>query len=235
MKIHVISTGHNCADYVQGCIDSVRLQQSEVKATHWLMSDASTDETAVILCRNHRAVGRVTHTRSGAAYHRWNIIQNPTIQDEDIIVLLGMDDELLPGALQSIYDAHKSGAWVTYGNWKNQHGKMNTCPLEHNNQTRVGPYVFTAPNSFRAGLYRRIEVDRLKVFDEWQHVCTEVEVMYSCVEMAGWDRLKAIKEPIYMYRQKLPTGTLAVWGYPLKQKVLKEIQARPKQQRIDSL
>jgi len=237
VNIHVISTGHNCAEYIQSCHDSVKRQSCEVDFYHWLVDDNSDDPGKVKDVFRNSLIGQLFADRVGAACIRHYVINASIsmIKDDDIIVLLGMDDELLPGALQLIYDAHKSGAWVTYGNWKNQNGRMNQCPLDHNNQTRKGPYQFTAPNSFRAGLYRRISEDRLKVFGEWQHVCTEVEVMYSCVEMAGWDRVKAIKEPIYMYRQNLPTGTLATWGFKLKQKVLKEIQARPKQQRIDSL
>jgi|694.fasta_scaffold98160_4 glycosyltransferase involved in cell wall biosynthesis len=237
MKIHVISTGYNCAEYVQGCYDSVKSQQVDCEVMLWMVDDASTDGTILIVEEIDDAAWFFSDEKIGAAHNRFNIIDvhDFFIQDEDIIVLLGMDDELLPGALQKIYEAHRDGAWVTYGNWQNQHGKLNRCTLEHKNQTRTGAYLFTAPNSFRAGLYRRIEVERLKVWGEWQHVCTEVEVMYSCIEMAGWDRVKAIAEPIYMYRERLPSGTIAQYGANFKRKVLQEIQSRPKQQKIDAL
>jgi glycosyltransferase involved in cell wall biosynthesis len=230
MKIHVISTGYNCAEYVQGCYDSVKSQQVDCEVTHWLVDDASTDNMGAF-----SMMSWLTVIRQGAANLRHQVMQRKKIKKDDIIVLLGMDDELLPGALQKIYEAHRNGAWVTYGNWQNQHGKLNRCTLEHKNQTRAGAYLFTAPNSFRAGLYRRIDVERLKVWGEWQHVCTEVEVMYSCIEMAGWDRVKAIAEPIYMYRERLPSGTIAQYGANFKRKVLQEIQSRPKQQKIDAL
>jgi glycosyltransferase involved in cell wall biosynthesis len=237
MKIHVISTGYNCDEYVQGCYDSVKSQQVDCEVLHWLVDDASEDDTKHLI-RELDCQMVFGLWRSGAADRRHYVMTNKVhrkIKKEDIIVLLGMDDELLPGALQKIYEAHRDGAWVTYGNWQNQHGKLNRCTLEHKNQTRTGAYLFTAPNSFRAGLYRRIEVERLKVWGEWQHVCTEVEVMYSCIEMAGWDRVKAIAEPIYMYRERLPSGTIAQYGANFKRKVLQEIQSRPKQQRIDAL
>jgi hypothetical protein len=37
MKIHVISTGYNCAEYVQGCYESVKNQVCEVQFYHWMM------------------------------------------------------------------------------------------------------------------------------------------------------------------------------------------------------
>jgi len=234
MKIHVISTGYNCAEYVQGCYESVKNQVCEVQFYHWMVDDGSSHTPDYSKIDNDIVIFGAE--RVGAARQRHGIIaKNKHIQNDDIIVLLGMDDELLPGALQKIYEAHRDGAWVTYGNWQNQYGKLNRCTLEHKNQTRAGAYLFTAPNSFRAGLYRRIDVERLKVWGQWQHVCTEVEVMYSCIEMAGWDRVKAIAEPIYMYRERLPSGTIAQYGANFKRKVLQEIQSRPKQQRIDAL
>jgi glycosyltransferase involved in cell wall biosynthesis len=235
MKIHVISTGYNCAEYVQGCYDSVKSQQVDCEVIHHLYDDASTDKFGFFADKNNLPITYTNEERRGAASARHEVMQRKKIKKDDIIVLLGMDDELLPGALQKIYEAHRDGAWVTYGNWQNQYGKLNRCTLEHKNQTRTGAYLFTAPNSFRAGLYRRIEVERLKVWGEWQHVCTEVEVMYSCIEMAGWDRVKAIAEPIYMYRERLPSGTIAQYGANFKRKVLQEIQSRPKQQKIDAL
>jgi len=219
MKIHVISTGHNQhAHQVQTLIDSVVSQDHHAELHIYNETDDD---------------------RRGAAFRRYDIIRNnpaPIINDDDIIVLVGLDDHLLPNAIRTISEAHQSGAWVTYGNWMNQHGKVNQLQTKWTGQPlRSSPFFLTAPNSFRAGLYRRIPIDRLQVDGCWQHVCTEVDVMYSCAEMAGPNRTKLITEPLYHYNERLPTGTIAQFGKGRKGEVLRIIQNRKPFDRIESL
>lgn len=223
MKIHVISTGHNQPqEQVDTLIHSVLPQEFVCELSVRLHIYNETDED-----------------RRGAAFRRYEIINNnpsPMIRDEDIIVLVGLDDHLLPGSLQKIAEHHMSGAWVTYGNWKNQHGAINKLQVTWSGKPlRTSPFFLTAPNSFRAGLYRRIPVNRLQVDNKWQHVCTEVEVMYSCAEMAGPERTKLITEPLYHYNERLPTGTLSQFGKFRKGEVLRIIQAREPFKQIDML
>jgi len=217
MKIHVVTTGYNLTDQQrQRCVNSC--YKNVVQPHVWQYHETIAD-------------------RVGAAYRRYEIIQNnPAINDNDIVVILGMDDELLPGAIDTIYEQHERGAWVTWGNWISQYNRTNSLLIEYTGQNiRQGNYFLTNPNSFRAGLYRKIPIERLKVDDEWQHVCTEVEVMYSCAEMAGPDRCKLITKPIYLYNERLPSGTLAQFGVRKKNEIRDKIQAREPMKRIDSL
>jgi len=212
VKIHVISTGHNQPLHqINRLIDSVYSDPQPCEVRLHIYNETDDD-------------------RRGAAFRRYDIIRNnpaPIIADDDVIMLVGLDDHLLPNAIRTIYEAHQSGAWVTYGNWQNQHGRVNSLQVEWRGQPlRTAPFFLTAPNTFRAGLYRRIPIKRLQVDGTWQHVCTEVDVMYSCAEMAGQDRTMLITEPIYHYNERLPTGTLSQFGKARKGEVLRIIQGR---------
>lgn len=225
--IHVISTGYNCAEYIDQCHLSV-VTQVGVKQPfkHWMLSDGSTDETS----RYNPIEGHYfehVETNRGAMWARDYLIHEVIKPDkDDIIVLLGLDDYLKPDALQTIEAQHDQGYWVTYGNWINQHGVVNSVPVTLPNKTREGAYNLTAPNSFRAGLYYLIPADRFQIEGQYPMVCTEVEVMYSCCELAGWDRVKPIKTHIYVYRMKLPNGTIRRFGQGHKNRVHEIIKKR---------
>jgi hypothetical protein len=217
MTIHVVTTGYNLTDQQrQRCVNSC--YKNVVQPRVWSYHETTAD-------------------RVGAAYRRYEIIaNNPAIADDDVVVLLGMDDELLPGALDFILYAHEAGAWVTWGNWVSQYNRTNHIHQVYTGQNlRQGNYGLTAPNTFRAGLYRRIPIERLQVDGEWQHVCTEVEVMYSCAEMAGPDRCKYIDKAIYLYNERLASGTLAQFGVKRKNEIRDKIQAREPMKRVDSI
>lgn len=221
MKIHIISTGHNQPDnQVHKLIKSVYGEAHPCFVHLYIYNETDDD-------------------RRGAAFRRYDIIRNnpaPLIADDDVCVLVGLDDHLLPNSIRTIYEHHQAGAWVTYGNWQNQHGKINSLQVQWDGKPlRTAPFFLTAPNSFRAGLYRRIPIERLQVDGCWQHVCTEVDVMYSCAEMAGPDRTRLITEPLYYYNERLPTGTIAQFGKGRKGEVLRIIQGRKPFDRIESL
>lgn len=223
MKIHVISTGYN------------QPQEQVDKLVHSVIPQDFVCDLSVRL----HIYNETDNDRRGAAFRRYDIIRNnpcPMIRDEDIIVLVGLDDHLLPGSLQKIAEQHMAGAWVTYGNWQNQHKAINKLQIKWEGKPlRNGSFFLTAPNSFRAGLYRRIPIERLQVNGMWQHICTEVDVMYSCAEMAGPDRTKLITEPLYHYNERLPSGTLAQFGKARKGEMLRIIQQREPFKRIELL
>lgn len=256
MKFHIIATGYNCAKYVEKCINSVVAQDYD----NWVLSianDASTDDTyqqivihAEIAADHGKRKIISFHEKDGvnkgAAYQRYaNIItlSNPEstperylIRPDDVIVLLGMDDELLPGALSRIKQEYDKGKWMTYGNWINQHGKGLPDDFELDfpdeihatRDYRKVKYRSTAPNTFYAKLFFKIPEVDFQINGKWLDTTTESELMFSCLEMCGKDRIGIIREPIYLYNQNLPNGTQRRLGQQYKNEVYAQIAARPK-------
>lgn len=211
MRFIIIATGYNCAEYVAKCIESVKAQSY----TNWIMyvvSDGSTDNTGKEALKHigENILVAECPDNLGAAYRRYEAIQHSKGNPEDVICLLGLDDELTPNALERVKQEYDNGKWMTYGNWVNQHGKglpLN-FQLDFEESThkarsyRTVKYRSTAPNTFKKKLYDKIPIERHKVIGHWPKSDTESEAMFSCLEMCGKERIGIIKEPIYIYNQR---------------------------------
>lgn len=241
VKFFIIASGYNCKDLAVDCYQSLLL----LKYDNWqavLIDDASTDGTDLSLQRTYAMYPdeRVSMVRNvenmGAACNRLAAINSFKLDKEEVIVFLGLDDRLLPNALDVIKAQYDAGKWMTYGNWINQHGiglpkdfDLYFDEETHKNRDyRKVKYRSTAPNTFKKFLFDEIPVEDFKIDGKWIDSTTESEVMFSCLEMSGKDRIGVIEEPIYVYNQNLPGGTLARLGADYKYKIYNEIIKRPK-------
>ncbi len=235
MRFEIICTGYNCQQYVQGCVDSVKNQTHQ----NWrlqLISDGSTDATGAAIHRKlHSKVNAIHYGQNrGAAFRRWQAIQG--LDSDSVILFLGMDDELLPDCLEMIAKEYEAGAWMTYGNWINQNGcgLPEDFELDFDDQThadrsyRKAKYRSTAPNTFKKFLFDQIPVDDFKIDGEWIKTATEAEVMLSCLEMSGRERIAVIRKQIYMYRQNLKNNSQTRYGQAYKNEVYQKIANRKK-------
>ena len=64
-------------------------------------------------------------------------------------------------------------------------------------------------------------------------VCTETEVMMSCLEMCGEQRIGVVEKPIYIYNRNLSTGTLNKYGREFKASIRDIIMARPPKAKLE--
>jgi len=238
----IIMTGRNCQSYVVGSIQSVLAQ----KYDNWTLvvcSDGSTDNTnkniqELLAKLPSKYVDKIKivfgEDRLHAACRRHEAIKKYSKDENDICLFLGMDDELYPNCLTIIDNKYKTGVWMSYGNWRNQHGRTCTVPLDFPEHIHAGrdyrkvKYRSTAPNTFRRFLYDAIPEEDFKIDSKWIDTCTEGEVMFSCLEMCGEERIGVIKTPIYYYRESLNTGTLATQGAAYKYDVYAKIISRAK-------
>lgn len=235
MRFEIICTGWNCESYVAKCVKSV-LKQKEDFHLH-LISDGSTDGTAKELRKFKGRENISVHIYKenlGAAYRRVQAIR--PLNDDNVCILLGMDDEMLPNCLTRIKQEYDAGKWMTYGNWKDQNGKMlphdfelEFSELEHQNRDyRRVKYRSTAPNTFKKFLFNNIPDEDFKVFGKWMDNATETELMFSCLEMSGKRRIGVIKEPIYLYNRGRNDNTVRKFGMNHKMAILNEVMSRPK-------
>lgn len=236
-KFLIIATGYNCQQYVHRCIQSVFNQTYKYYQAVFI-SDGSTDSTAdeIIKYCGKRFHSMIHRSNEGAAKRRWEAIKEYADDEETIIVLLGLDDELKPWALQTIVEEYYAGKWMTYGNWKNQYGKglpsdfqLHFDQVTHENRDyRKVLYRSTAPNTFKRFLFDRIPESDFKIKNKWINSATEGELMFSCLEMCGEKRIGVIERPIYLYNEGLKNGSLKRLGVKYKYRIMDIIRSRPK-------
>jgi glycosyltransferase involved in cell wall biosynthesis len=243
VKFLIVASGLNCKEYAGKCIKSVVAQRyGNFKAV--FISDGSTDGTLSDIGRTHHNCCFIERydKNVGAAKRRLDAIRKYSDSPDDVILFLGLDDELLPNCLEVVAKQYVAGKWMTYGNWKNQHGKvpLNAAFLQFDEATHTArdyrkvKYRSTAPNTFRRFLFDRIPEEDFKVNGKWIDSTTESEVMFSCLEMCGKEKIGVINEPIYLYNEGLAGGTIKRLGVKYKYDILAQIIQRPKKAPYES-
>lgn len=239
--LKIIVTGYNCSSFVNKCFLSLENQTDKDFKYHFI-NDGSTDDTLNEIKKV--TYDYTTHKENrGAARNRHEYIKS-NCTDEDIVVFLGMDDELLPNAVEKIKEQYANGKYMTYGNWVNQYGNglPDSFELDFDDQThknrnyRAVKYRSTAPNTFKAFLYNCIKDEDLQKDGVWFDCCTEGEVMFSCLEQCGKNRIGIITDKIYLYNESTPdkesknkhNGTLRRFGIDYKYKLYNYIISKPK-------
>lgn len=218
-----------------------------------LCSDGSTDGTTQFIEKVAQQDGRFkcqfTTENMGAAFQRHQAIMTHAINDDDVLILVGLDDEVLPNCLTVIDKQYMAGNLMTYGNWIDEHGStlqkegfnINFSEEVHRNRSyRQDIYRSTGLNTFKFLLYKNIPPEDLQIDGKWINSTTESEVMFSCLEMCGKERIGVILEPIVKYNRYLPKRSLnrlgdkygTNLGREYKYQILAIIKARPKRDLI---
>lgn len=255
----IIVTGYNCEKFVKNCYYSI-LNQTYTNYICFFCDDGSEDKTPEVMRElqkknQPRFVFNYGLNNKGAAFRRHLVLNSSEVNNQDIIVFVGMDDTLRPDALEVINKEYLNGKLMTYGNWVNQFGEGLPSDFElefpeaihQTRDYRKVTYRSTAPNTFRKFLYNVIKDEDLQATKrithfnqvlekgEWYPCCTEGEVMFSCLEQSGKERIGIIKEKIYLYTestaqesQNTHNGTLKRFGREFKYKVYDDIINKPK-------
>jgi len=229
----IVVTGYNCAHFVDKCIRSIQ-SQTYTNYRIVVINDGSTDYTLRMLEQYHIEIIN-NSTNLGAAYSRYVAI-HANAKPDDVILLLGLDDELKPDCLETVVKQYEQGKWMTYGNWIDQHDnglpenfKLDFDKITHKKRDyRKVTYRSTAPNTFYAKLFFKIPESDFKLNDKWIDTTTESEVMFSCLEMCGEKRIGVIHKYIYLYNRDLPNGTLRRLGLNYKYSIYGQIIKRPR-------
>lgn len=204
-----------------------------------MINDGSTDDTQRAIervCPWQSNIGGFIRDNRGAAFRRDYELRTGHEHKDEIVVFLGMDDELLPNALERINQEYENGKLMTYGNWQNQAGVVYPAELDfpdsvHADRSyRKVQYRSTAPNTFRRFLYDVIKPEDLQLNGEWYKATTESEVMFSCLEQCGKDRIGVIREPIYIYNQVVGGAARSRFGAAYQDKIYNHVIGKPKRE-----
>ena len=233
-KIHIVATGWNCAWNIDTLVASIKQQPGNW--TLHLLDDGSDDDTAERLRVYEGGNIRCYYEKEnlGAALRRYQVIH--PLEPTSVIVLVGLDDALLPGALESILREYDQGMWHTYSNWKNQHGKIFPESLldlpnelhQTRDYRRQKNKQGTGCQSFYKWLFDKIPEEDFKVDGQWEKTATDVELMSSMLEMCGKEHTGVVRQPTHLYNQSLPHNSQKRFGQEYKNKIRDQIAARPK-------
>jgi len=212
MRFVIIASGFNCLEYAKKCYESYCKIEAKGEWMAVLISDGSTDGTSEFVdsIQHPNIKGLSFSQNNGAAFARHHAIKSLDLDDEDVIILAGLDDEIFPDALTEINKHYENGKWMTYGNWQDENGTTLQSAnfniefsdeIHANRDYRKDVYRSTALNTFKYFLYKRIPEDDLKTDGNWIVSTTESEVMFSCLEMCGRERIGIVWKVIYLYNR----------------------------------
>lgn len=218
-KILLVITGWNCEKYVKRCIDSVKAQTYKNYVVA-IVNDGSNDNTYNIIKDNINTKETLFinfNINMGAFNAREHAIMRS--EDFDIIALLDMDDALLPNALALVAKKYENeNILMTYGNWKNQHGKPCHIDIKYSDEIHVNRdyrkdvFRCTHLRTFKKELYFAIDKEKLI---NLEYYC-DTDLFFTMQEMCGRERMAVIEEIIYIYNTVNPNSILKRFGRNLQ-------------------
>lgn len=251
MRIGVFTAGRGCPKLAAECIASLRAQTF----TDWIACvtvDGQDDKATYDACSAASAIApmvldpRILINWMRRVYSQRAILASIAalidgfgkLGDPDILACLDLDDAIKPNALQRIHDAHEAGAWVSYGNWADQHGNENKHrPMTGDafSHIRRVPWFLTHMLTFRVGIFRAIPNEYFRWNDGRGYYETGFDgsAMYAAADLAGADRITGIAEPIYVYNRGRPDNVLQKWPRDHRVSLFDEQRAKPRLHRMD--
>ncbi len=225
----IVVTGWNCADFARPCLASLERQiPGDYSFDIHVYDDGSDDATWSALRESAGILNldiRRGERNMGPAFARESLLR-PIRDGSEICVLLDLDDRLLPQALSRLEALYRADPdlWMTYGNWQNQTGVVNTegfyadAEIDARAYRASEVFKFTALRTFRRFLYDRVAPENLKDPEgNWLRFCSDVGLMLPLVDQCAARNIRAIDEPLYVYNQYRPTGTQKRFGAQKKE------------------
>lgn len=218
----ILINGWNCGQWAERCLRSAVNQIGEKKV--YVYNDGSTDKTHRICQRFYRRYGiqySYSSKNKGAAYARWQLLQN-RFQPEDVIVLLDMDDWLPQTDVLQILDRYyEEGAEVTLGRHQRSDGTLGPYRFYTQGQQEKRSYRTTKwkafpLRTFKAKLLHGITKDHFIKEGKWIQTATDVALMFPILERATPGTVKHPEEVTYIFTDRKDSS---FWRYGMDQKM----------------
>lgn len=239
MAFRIIISGSDCFGFVDACLQSILDAKGRHSLTIHVVDDGSVDQTPHLIKGFIKRSGceYLFQTMSispnmGAACARFLVIQQLRgfASDDDILVFVGLDDYLLPNALDLIAAEYERGAAVTYGNWLDHDTRAVYRFDTHENLApgywHTVPFFLTAPNTCKFALAKQLTAHDFIYEGKWLHTCTDVALMFALVRLADYKNVHPIFEPIYAYRTNTGNNSILRFGIEEKMRVANLIYKR---------
>lgn len=218
---HIIVRARNCSAYIRNCLISI-CNQTEDDFRCWIVLDAPKDDTAnivgkmILVWEDDRFKMTVNPERMGLGYNIWYGVKFAEkechIEDDDVLAWVDGDDALREDALYFVkrkYDKHPE-TLVTYGSY---------IAISKNRKTRVSQkysgkiavrkekWHGSHLKTMKYKVFKAIPEDEFKHEGKWAEAASDRALMYAAVELAGYDRAKHIRQPIYYWNDHTGDNT----------------------------
>ncbi|MFZ4772791.1 MAG: glycosyltransferase family 2 protein [Chlamydiia bacterium] len=193
------------------------------------INDASTDRTLEIVERVKREQdihGKLTifsNLKNQGAMANWYNYIHQYVEDEEIVVNLDGDDQLASkqvlAFLDRIYSHPRRKIWLTYGSYGTglSHTSRHCSKLPWTDQKtrfyRSHPFVSSHLRTFKAWLFKKIDVGDLCYRDKFLDIACDTAMMYPMLEMASNRHFLYIKKVLYIYNTLNPITDDKKRGY----------------------
>lgn len=216
----IICTGYNCEEFVKPCINSINAQTYKNFEVSFV-DDGSTDNSVAEFKKiDSEITFEFKHYKrarnKGTYYAREEAIA--WAKNYDIIVMLDMDDALMPHALErAAMEYEKKNILMTYGNYQYSNGTVCPVRLEYSELIHM-TRDYRADGTWRCTHLRTFKRELHEALPKWDLTQAEinsypdVELLFSMLEMSGKDRIGVIHDPIYIYNTSNPISTLKRFG-----------------------
>lgn len=236
-KFLIVAAGWNCEKYIRDFARGVK-EQTFKDFNLLIVNDASTDNTVAELDKHfmnwgvENGINIIIYTaaKNMGGYHSYTNAMKTVPQDTyDIAMWHGLDDRMLPNALEEVNKKYLEGAYMTYGTYINKSGfvfKDLFYPEETHatRDYRHSKFRATAIRSFRKELY--FAIPEFEQCDIERNIYYDLEIAFSLLEMCGKERIGVIDFPIYEYNNLRPDSCANLHGRNYD--VYNKICSRPK-------
>jgi len=227
-KIVVISPFYNAKDYIEKCIASVAAQ-NYTNYEHWLIDDASTDNSATIASsvieslpddvRHHFKLVCNTHNVGAVANHISSIRK---CNDDDIVLLLDGDDSLVNrpdifdyyNYLHEKYDFTYGSCWSVVDNIPLV-GQPYPPDVRECRSYKTHKFVWNMPYTHLRSLKAKLlkyEPDYMfcNSDGEWFRAGGDNSTFYTAIENCDSTRVYAVSDIVYNYNDASPLNDYKV-------------------------
>ena len=207
-RIIVLTTIYNCDKYLERCLNSIKYQNYKSWICY-LLNDLSTDNSKQIAEKYCYEDSRFVLVDNDKKYYQPGnydqILRSNLVKDDDIVVEVDGDDWLAtPEAFSKIVAKHAEGFLITHGSFTHSDGRPGFSKPFSVDQLRVSIANATHLRSWRAKLWKNIEVTDLFVNGWYAETAGDVFFMIPMLEMAGDDRIYHMEDILYIYNESNP-------------------------------
>jgi len=199
----------NVERFISQCAESLINQDYN----NWIgifCDDASTDKSSQNIPTDSRFTLRRNNERITALPNIHSAIVESDLKDEDIICILDGDDFLIrKDSIRIINDLYQDDTLLTYGQYVWPNGNVGHCKeytKKEFENLRNGGYWASHIRTFKYKIYKELinQDPDLSCFKDkignFYTITYDVAIMTPLMEIAGFDRIKFNRHPVYYYR-----------------------------------
>jgi len=232
--IFVFSAGYNCGGLAAVNVRRLREQGEDFRQV--VVDDGSTDGTyeQVMSARDgDERIKVIRHKRRMyGPYSAWEAAHAfDGVEADDVILQVDLDDSLEPGALSFLLRCYRENPnlWMTYGGVIDQNGKTHGPESKDRLPTaRREPLFMTGLRSFRAGLYWELSENDVRFGGDWPPCKYDVATYCPMAEMAGRDRILAIRNRFFRLQIDTSRQVSHVFSQSTRDAIRARILAQPR-------